>query len=73
MKEILRFNSSDKKLEERLKDVNSKGLVFNTLKARELYYAKLEKFRSANPTFLDDIAEDTENRFFLDFSKVYRF
>jgi hypothetical protein len=55
MKELLRFNTSDKKLEDRLKDCNSKGLVFNTLKTRDLYYAKFEKFKAANPTFLDDI------------------
>jgi hypothetical protein len=73
MKEVLRFNTTDKKLEDRLKDCNSKGLVFNTLKARELYYKKLEKFRAANPTFLDDIQEDLENRNYIDYSKFYKF
>jgi secreted protein with Ig-like and vWFA domain len=55
MKEILRFNTTDKRMEDRLKDASSRGLVYNTLKTREGYYARLEKFRAANPNFLDEI------------------
>jgi hypothetical protein len=55
MKEILRFNTTDKRMEDRLKDASSRGLVYNTLKTREGYYARLEKFRAANPSFLDEI------------------
>lgn len=44
LKDLIRFNTNDKKLETKLKDQTNKGLVFNSLKARWNYLKKLEIF-----------------------------
>ena len=43
MKDLLKFNTKENKLEEKYKDLNSKGIVYNALLNRENFFSKLDE------------------------------
>ena len=72
LKDLIRFNTNDKKLETKLKDQTNKGLVFNSLKARWNYLKKLEIFQCESQQFLDFIAEDQEEKRWMSYSRLLK-
>lgn len=72
LKDLIKFNTNDKKLETKLKDSTSKGLVFNSLKARWNYLKKLEIFQCESHQFLDFIAEDQDEKRWISYDRLLK-